>query len=181
MKTFALCGPNPAPLTKAEAITLAYIAKQLPANPVIVQIGAYIGASTVAFLETRPDAFIFSIDIKPWQAERENVTRFGLDTSRVVRVLGDSSQIDWPRPVNLLYIDGNHFYEAVKADCDRWLDKVDGLVVFHDYILEKAPPKNQVAQVVNEVFGNKPVILLVGRLICFEMKAGRNGKAGDNQ
>lgn len=174
MKAFSLCGPDPAPLTKAEALGLAYAAKLLPANPVIVQIGAYIGASTVAFLETREDAFIFSIDIKPWQKERENIITAGLDVSRVVRVLGDSSQIDWPRPVDLLYVDGNHYYEAVKADCDMWLSKVDGYVLFHDYIRDNAPARNQVYKVVNELFKGQAAIFQIGRLICYEVKW--NGK-----
>lgn len=168
MKAFNLCGPNPKPLTKNEAIAIADCIKLLPPNPVIVQIGAYIGASTVAMLETRPDAYIFSIDIKPCPAEFDNLQQAELDTKRVVRVLADSSQINWPVKVDMLFIDGNHFYEAVKADCEAWLDKVQGLVVFHDYMLKDAPAKNQVYEVVREMFGDRQPILQVERIIAFE-------------
>lgn len=157
-------------MTRTEVQTLADCVKLLPANPVIVQIGAYIGVSTIAMLEIRPDAFIFSIDIKPHPEERANLVDAGLDYLRVVRVLGDSSQIDWPIQADMIFFDGDHRYAGIKADCERWLDKVkpDGLLVFHDYIPEGAPPKNQVYQVVSEFFGRQGSVLQVERLICFE-------------
>ena len=141
IKALKFAGPNPAPMSSDEVLALADIAKQLPANPVIIQIGAYIGVSTMAMLESRPDCFIFSIDVKPCHQEKVNISEAGLDVSRVCRILGDASQIDWPFPVNMLFVDGNHYYEAVKADCDAWLSKVRGLIVFHDYIKENAPAR----------------------------------------
>lgn len=169
MKAFKHCGPNPLPMTRGEAVALAECVKLLPPSPVIVQIGGYIGASTIAMLETRPDAFIFSVDIKPWREEQHNVIDAGLDVSRVVRVLGDSSKIDWPCQIDLLYVDGDHRYDGVRADCETWLDKVNGYVIFHDYILENAPFRNQVYQVVNEFFKQEPFIQ-VERLVGFEVK-----------
>lgn len=169
MKAFKHCGPNPLPMTKNEAITLAECTRLLPASPVIVQIGAYIGASTIAMLESKPDAFIFSVDVKPWREERHNIIDAGLDVSRVVRVLGDSSQIDWPYPIDLLYIDGDHRYDGVKADCEAWLEKVNGYVLFHDYIPVRAPLKNQVYQVVTEVLFRLPSFQ-AERLVGFEIR-----------
>lgn len=169
MKAFKHCGPNPLPMTQNEAIALAKYVQLLPPSPVIVQIGGYIGASTIAMLETRPDAFIFSVDIKPWREERQNVIDAGLDISRVIRILGDSSEIDWPYEIDLLYIDGDHRYDGVKSDCKAWLDKVNGYVIFHDYIPVGAPLKNQVYQVVTEVLFRKPTFQ-VERLAGFEVK-----------
>lgn len=175
MKALKFTGPNPAPMTANEAIALADCVKLLPDNPVIVQIGAYIGVSTLAMLESRPDAYIFSIDVKPWLQERVNIVEAGLDVRRVARVLGDASQIDWPHKIDMLFVDGNHFYEAVKADCEAWLDKVNGLIVFHDYIPTGAPAKNQVWLVVNEFFYGKEPFMQVERLIGFEY--GRKDKS----
>ncbi len=155
-------------MTDNEAIALAECTKLLPDNPIIIQIGAYIGVSTIAMLEARPDAYIFSIDVKPCMQEKANVSEAGLDVNRVVRVLGDASQIDWPLKVDMLFVDGNHYYEAVKADCEAWLKKVNGLVVFHDYIARGAPAKNQVYEVVNELFDSEP-FMQVERLIGFEL------------
>lgn len=168
MKALKHTGPNPAPMTMREAIALSDTVKLLPDNPVIAQIGAYIGVSTLAMLESRPDCTIFSIDIKPWYQERENIIEAGLDISRVIRVLGDASQIDWPFQVDMLFVDGNHYYEAVKADCEAWLDKVNGLVVFHDYMPSNAPAKNQVYEVVHELFDSEPFVQ-VERLIGYEI------------
>lgn len=168
MKALKFAGPNPAPMTSKEVLALADIVKQLPPNPVIVQIGAYIGVSTMAMLESRPDCFIFSIDIKPCLQERVNISEAGLDVSRVVRVLGGASQIDWPFSIDMLFVDGNHYYEAVKADCDAWLDKVNGLIIFHDYIPVGAPARNQVFEVVSELFRLETPIMKAERLIGFE-------------
>lgn len=167
-KAIKFAGPNPAPMTRDEVLALSNIVTLLPDNPIIVQIGAYIGVSTLAMLEARPDAYIFSIDIKPWKQERVNIIEAGLDVNRVVRVLGDASQIDFPFIVDMLFVDGNHYYDAVKADCEAWLDNVEGLVVFHDYIEQNAPPKNQVYEVVNEFLGDKEPFMQVERLIGFE-------------
>ncbi len=168
MKALKFTGPNPAPMTNNEVIALANCAKLLPDNSIVVQIGAYIGVSTMAMLESRPDAYIFSIDVKPSMQEKVNISEAGLDVNRVVRVLGDASQMDWPFKVDMLFVDGNHYYEAVKADCEAWLDKVDGLVVFHDYIPKNAPAKNQVYEVVQELFDSEP-FMQVERLIGFEI------------
>jgi hypothetical protein len=51
---------------------------------------------------------------------------------------------------------------------EAWLDKVNGLVVFHDYIPKNAPAKNQVYEVVSELFGDKKPFMQVERLIGFE-------------
>lgn len=168
MKALKFAGPNPAPMTSKEVLALADIVKTLPANPIIIQIGAYIGVSTMTMLESRSDCFIFSIDVKPCLQEMVNINEAGLDVSRVVRVLGDASQIDWPFSVDMLLVDGNHFKEAVQADCEAWLSKVKGLIVFHDYIKGNAPPKNQVREVVDELFAFETPVLEVERLIGFE-------------
>lgn len=173
-KAFKHCGPDPKPLTQNEAVAIATVCRMLLPNPVIVQIGAYIGASTIAMLETRSDAYIFSIDMKPCREEKINLIEAGLNYQRVVRVLGDSSQIDWPFQIDMLYIDGNHYYEAVKADCEAWLERTGklyegGYIVFHDYIPTDAPPKNQVCEVVNELFEDVEPFIQVERIIGFEL------------
>lgn len=155
-------------MTDNEAEALALYVLSLPRNPIIVQIGAYIGVSAMAMLESRPDTYIFSIDVKPCLQEKVNISEAGLDVNRVVRVLGDASQIDWPHKVDMLFVDGNHYYEAVKDDCEAWLDKVNGLVVFHDYIPKNAPKRNQVYEVVQELFDGKS-FMQVERLIGFEI------------
>lgn len=152
-----LYGPDPLPMTIKEADALSEAVMALPyPGPVIIQVGAYIGASTCAILRARPDAFIFSIDIKPWRDEAENVAAMGLPVNNVVRLLGESARIGaaWPYQVDMVYIDGDHRYEAVKVDILTWIPKVktSGLLGFHDYILFPKPPiKGNVAKAVDEL------------------------------
>lgn len=170
MKAFKHCGPNPKPLTENEALALAEIAKTLPANPVIIQIGAYIGASTIALLETRPNSTIFSIDIKPSMQEIVNVAEAGLDSDGVIRLLGDSGNIGryFPYQCDLLFFDGDHREAGIKRDIETWLHTARGLIAFHDYIPDNPPIRNQVAKVVDEMI-DLPVVLEVERLKVFEL------------
>ena len=173
MRAFKFCGPDPKPLSIEEAKGLAQVAEMLPYDPVIFQIGAYIGASTVALLETRQDAIIFSLDIKPSLQEIVNVRECGLDHTRVIRLLGDSSDIGrhWPFQCDFLYIDGDHREPQVRKDIETWLPTVKegGLIGFHDYIPKPGPKiKGRVAKVVDEMIA-LPVVLEVDRLKVFRV------------
>lgn len=168
MKVFSMLGSA---LTRDEAMALVRSVKRLPKNPIIIQIGGWKGTSTVAMIETRPDAFIFSVDIKPWPDERQNVEKYGLNAKQVVRVLGDSKTMGWPinLKADMIYIDGDHRYNGVRADCETWIPRVKkgGLIVFHDYIPLRPPPKNQVAKVVDVYCKNMKQFVKAGRVIGF--------------
>jgi predicted O-methyltransferase YrrM len=160
-------------MTIAEAEALGGIVELLPPNAIVVQVGAYWGASTVAILAARPDLFIFSIDLKPYPQEQDNIKAAGLSGNGVVRVLGDSAHVGarWPYAVDMVYIDGDHRYEAVKVDILTWIPKVKtgGIIAFHDYILNPKPSiKGNVAKAVKELV-HKPVIAQVERFISFEV------------
>ena len=49
---------------------------------------------------------------------------------------GKSAEVakKFTEPIDLIFIDGDHSYEGVKADVESWLPKVKdgGIVVFHD-------------------------------------------------
>jgi predicted O-methyltransferase YrrM len=130
-------------MSKKEVGVLKEIVKAIPGPcPTIIQIGAERGVSTMAILETRPDAFIFSIDIGERSEEIANVNsnEEGLDSSRVVRGLGRSQAIGshWPREwaADLIYIDGDHRYEGVYRDIEVWSPHVKWgrTLLLHDYI-----------------------------------------------
>lgn len=169
MKVFDMLGSA---LTREEALGLARGVKDLPPDPVIVNIGAWHGTSAVALLETRPDAFIFSLDVKRWALEEENLKAHGLDHTRVVRILGKSGEVDWPFEVDAIYIDGDHREAGIRADCQAWLHKVKpgGMILFHDYIPLRPPKKNQVAKVVDRFFEGQKPEYRAGRVIVFRKK-----------
>lgn len=123
--------------TVGDVDTLHSLVEMLPENPIIVNIGACFGTSTLAMLETRPDAFIFSIDINVCPKEPGHIRQARLDEGRVVRVLGPSQDVGlyWPYKVDLVFVDGAHGYPEVVRDIRAWRDKVKGggILAFHDY------------------------------------------------
>lgn len=100
----------------------------------VVNIGANIGTSTCAILEANPDAFVFSIDIKAWPEERENVIACNLNPARVVRLLGSSYEMrHFPYEVDMVFVDGGHHDEAVIGDIEVWKPRCKQVMLFHDY------------------------------------------------
>lgn len=121
-------------LDKEEVALLKACALQLPPNPVIVNIGSCVGTSSIAMLEERPDAFIFSVDLKR-EREEEYVKECGLDTARIHRVLKDSKEFGkyFPYQVDMVFIDGDHTDAGVSGDIEAWVPKARYIVAYHDY------------------------------------------------
>ena len=164
------------PMTYAEIEYLRELAGGIDTpNPTIVNIGAADGISTVAFLDARPDAFIFSVDVEPCREEFDHLRECGKETERVVRLLGRSEEVGlhFPYECDLLFIDGGHFNAA--NDIDVWLGLVvpGGIVVLHDYIAPPLPANNpgSVWQDVNDKMDMAWKIGEVDRLIAFRVPA----------
>ena len=106
-----------------EVMELWNQAKQV--DGVIVEIGTLHGGSAVMLSDSK--AKVYTIDVNP-RLEVEG--DFEL-------IKGDSIEIakTWKRPIDLLFIDGNHTYEGVRDDIASWLPFVrdGGVVIFHDY------------------------------------------------
>lgn len=122
-------------LSVGEVDLLQHCVKLLDPKPIVINIGANVGTSACAILEAVPSAFIFSIDVKPFIEERDNIILCGLDPRRIVRLLGDSGEIGkhFPYQSDLLFIDGGHHDSAVWGDISVWVPKCKDIVLFHDY------------------------------------------------
>jgi predicted O-methyltransferase YrrM len=152
-------------LLDEEAAQLYRLACSLPAaSPVVVEIGSWLGKSTVVLgsaLIKRPGARLVCVDPfdasgDPRSLERyqndamrldsslrnvfeRNIRRAGVD--RVVHVhQGYSADIvkKWTGAIDMLFIDGNHAFEAVKDDFSLWSTfvKAGGIVGLHDTYFE---------------------------------------------
>lgn len=159
--------------TVKEVEALKGLARRLPSNPVIVNIGAGDRAiSTLAFLEERPDAFIFSIDIHVKDNEKHHLRKTTLAWRRVVRLLGRSQDIGmfFPHEADMVYVDGDHRYVAVIEDIEVWWDRVKrrGIVAFHDNV-DLAGKTTQAGRAIAEKMAMMAAkkILTVDRLVAF--------------
>jgi len=120
-------------------------------EPVLVNIGAGAGTSTLAMREVAPKAFLYSVDISPGgplgglEGERNAFKDAGL--MYPVQMLGDSADAakyykdNVDRPIDLIFIDDGHEAEDVDRDIRSWMPFLvkGGLIAFHDYGAERWP------------------------------------------
>jgi predicted O-methyltransferase YrrM len=139
-------------LFEAETGLLYNLARQADPKGVIVEIGSWKGKSTVCMgkgSEAGTGVKIYAIDPhtgseehrvdgrKVWTFDefKANIQKTGV-ADRVVPVVKPSVEAaqNFDQPVSLIFIDGAHDYDSVKADFEAWFPKVieGGVVAFHD-------------------------------------------------
>lgn len=147
-KAFGYFYPKELQLLKA----LVYMVKHSPV--VVVNIGSGAGTSGLAFIETREDLILHTIDIQDANspfgclyAEREvfNAAGFGyLAGERWFQHHGDSKQVAtwWTEPADVILVDGAHEYDETVGDITGWLPHVrkGGYMAIHDYKKGNIPP-----------------------------------------
>lgn len=140
----------------AEVPALKELARSLPPNPVVINIGAGSGTSGLAFMESRDDLKLYTIDIQredsPFgclSAELQVIMTAGFDKTRLTQIQADSKLagllwyardefFDTPNVthmVDLVFIDGDHSYEGCAGDIEAWLPNIKsgGILAIHDY------------------------------------------------
>lgn len=149
-------------LAPEEGVALMLLAEHGPGEGAIVEIGSFLGKSTcwlglgakAAGREsvTAVDVFLPLSFMASSENEEdqniaregsslpfflENIEKFGL-SDQVEHIQGKSQEVakDWDSgSIRLLFIDGCHYYEHVKADFHSWAPHVQcgGIIAFHDY------------------------------------------------
>lgn len=146
-----------------EAAMLYRTAHSLPAGSTAVEVGRFKGGSTFLIAAALPsDATLWSYDLHV--KLRGEVTGADLDADlsralerydlrdRVHLVVGDSRTAEAPpEPCGLIFLDGDHSYEGVRADYERWLPHLatGGHLLLHD--AGGATPHEGVVQLVEEI------------------------------
>lgn len=150
-------------------------AKGLPEKSQVAVLGAGPGLMCLSLLEGNPTLQIYTVDRDPAVVETFNkhlnaagfhVPPFIMDTCHPVLLnLVEDESLD------LLVIDADHSFHAVKRDVQHWWRKVkyDGLILFHDYIDIEMNGTNGVARAVGEmeVAGGWQEVEQVGISIVF--------------
>lgn len=113
-------------LVNEERQLLHEAAAQIDAAGLIVNIGVEYGASLACLRSGNPTATLIGIDLDNSKNEAN---------AQAELMTGDSGVIgaDWARPIDLLFIDGDHSHAGVRRDtafCRAV--KSGGIILFHD-------------------------------------------------
>ncbi len=167
-----------------EAVFLYEAAQSIEGpDPLVVEIGTWLGKSAIVLgkaLQGRKNAKVICID--PFNAEGDRGSRRVYERTRrsmtqtleeaclqnikengvaeVVQLIkGYSHDVvsSWNQPINLLFIDGNHEYAAVRRDFDDWTKFLvrGGLLVMDDVYPSKKIHPGPI-RVVRESVANHP-------------------------
>jgi len=163
-------------------------------NAAIVEIGSYHGRSTVVLADVmsavRPEQRVCAIDPHEgrlslsFRPDRLGTPTFDIFCSNLLErgLLGSvevirsrSADVDWDRPIGLLFIDGLHDYRNISTDFQRFSTWIipSGFVAFHDY----SPNFPDVIRLVNEVqrHGDFVRVADAGDLVVLRRKAADTG------
>lgn len=147
-------------LLDIQAYALMTLANEGPGAGVIVEIGSYMGRSTCCLALGSKCAArekVFAVDHFTGSPEHqkgapsqslellergttfpkfeENVRKAGVsDYVEPIRAASVEASTGWNKPIRLLFIDGDHAYEASKLDFECWAPHVvpGGIIAFHD-------------------------------------------------
>lgn len=135
---------------------LEWLTQQASEMASIVEVGVLRGRSAFALL-TACAGPVYCID--PWDDEGNHAfPAFMADCGhfpnlRPIHGCSPEAAKRVTGKVDMVFLDGDHSYEAVLADIDAWLPKTRKLLCGHDYWnLEGYPGVNRA---VNEVFGER--------------------------
>jgi predicted O-methyltransferase YrrM len=84
--------------------------------------------------------------VDTFEIMRGNLAALGLnDTVTIVREFSDKAVANIPKPIDMIFIDGDHSYEGVKKDWDLYSPHLSefGYVVFHDTIWDRRPDSSR--------------------------------------
>jgi predicted O-methyltransferase YrrM len=135
--------------TRSELEALLGLALACPEGAVGLEIGSHLGASTCYLVAglARRSGHLFCVDT--WQnetmpeGETDTFEQFRLNTSNVTESLtivrkqsSELEESDLRLPLDFVFIDGDHAYEAVRADFNKvrgWMSEA-GVIAFHDFL-----------------------------------------------
>ncbi len=134
------------PLQKqSEILGLVEIVKHLKPST-ICEIGAAGGGTTFLLAHAAPrDAVIVTVDLIFSERRKAALKKFAIGEQKIFCLEKDSHRQETVTDVSnclpggkldVLYLDGDHSYEGVKADFDLFspLVKPGGIIVFHDIV-----------------------------------------------
>lgn len=155
---------------------LVFLAAQARNHPAIIEIGSFHGRSTKALAAT--PGVVWTFDCCDPMYERHNPkSQAEIFSDNLLGEIADHKVLNYSVPspqasrqfpdgfADMVFIDGDHTYQAVKADILAWIPKLraGGLLCGHDYThaADGLIERPGVKQAVDEIF---PIVNLVGSL-----------------
>jgi predicted O-methyltransferase YrrM len=136
-------------------------------RPVAVEIGSWLGKSSLVLskgMKGKTEPKLYCIDPFNGDADEADRAMYGSEMRKMNRTLEEAFRdnmrkhgvldvvrpmvgysfefaADFKEPIDFLFIDGNHDYEAVLQDYEQWspLLKTGGTIAFHDVVLGENP------------------------------------------
>jgi len=117
----------------------------------ILEIGTHLGDTAIILAKHSPDhVYVYTVDVGArWEWEGRDLESYAdflqkkFEGQNIFFLLGyshfreDSHIVPWGLGgIDLLFIDGDHNYDAVMSDLIRWASKVmpGGYMILHDYV-----------------------------------------------
>ena len=174
-------GPWSSPV--ADIVMLAKIALCLRPRRVL-EVGSYRGYTAKLLAEhTSPDARIVAFDRDPdhGAAYRDSPLAAKIER-RVGEVSTEAFNIDQPASYDLIFLDADHTYGAVRHDTAILLPLLasHGMFVWHDYAnWGRFSKKNGVPEYLHELSESRPVVAIGGSQLAAHSPGWRHGPSAE--
>jgi cephalosporin hydroxylase len=159
-------------LTYEERLFLYKTALRLKRGDSIVEIGSYLGASSCFLAAAASDTGSKVYCVDTWKNDgmtegpKDTYSAFRANTRRYhevivpLRMKSEEAGSEFNTPVGMLFLDGDHNYEAVSADLRIWLPKMKAYawLVLHDSGWAEGVQR-AIQEMVVPVAAAKPVVL----------------------
>lgn len=135
--------------------TLELLARRVPENGLIVEIGSYLGRSSWTLAKScHPSVKVVCIDIwsDEWKPrDHPSSEEYSMDTflknvedcPNIEAIRSGSTDVDWPenRKADLVFIDADHTSPQVDLDIEFWAKRVKstGTLAGHDFDVNAWP------------------------------------------
>ena len=125
----------------------------------VVEVGVLHGRSAFAILTGCPGP-VYCID--PWDDPGEHCIKSFMGSCghftnlRAVQGYSPAAGVEVPGDVDMVFIDGDHSYESIRADIDYWLPRTRKLICGHDFY---DTDEWKVETAVRETFGDQAVLV----------------------
>jgi len=126
------------------------ILQNYPSKGSLLEIGTGKCDSSFFWARTKPDWIIYTMD--SFRVASDYIGGYGLEDlgnnvrsfrsqgiTNVLPIVANSFDVPWEIPIDVLYIDGDHSYQAVKSDFEKFTKflKPGGVVFMDDYSIDK--------------------------------------------